>query len=110
MSPSSSLHNYHSLKCSGTLVNQFGFPVALDNIKWKTYIVFLVWCLIQAGLIYIFIPETKNRTLEELDEIFSAKNPTKASIAKKKLELDENRNVVGVVDLDESSAQMKFAL
>lgn len=25
----------------GTLVNQFGFPVALQNIKWKTYFVFM---------------------------------------------------------------------
>ncbi|KAI9052294.1 hypothetical protein LZ554_003648 [Drepanopeziza brunnea f. sp. 'monogermtubi'] len=89
---------------AGTLVNQFGFPVALDNIKWKTYIVFLVWCLVQAGLIYVFIPETKNRTLEELDEIFSAKNPMKASIAKKRLEIDEHKNVIGVVDLGEKDA------
>lgn len=47
----------------GTLVNQFGFPVALDNIKWKTYLVFLIWCLVQAGLAYLFAPETKNRTV-----------------------------------------------
>lgn len=47
----------------GTLVNQFGFPVALANIKWKTYIVFLVWCVIQAGIIYLLMPETKNRTV-----------------------------------------------
>jgi len=84
----------------GTLVNQFGFPVALQNIAWKTYIVFLVWCFIQAGIIYLLMPETKNRTLEELDEIFRSKNPMKASIAKRKLELDENANIVGVVNLD----------
>jgi hypothetical protein len=38
--------------------------------------------------------------LEELDDIFRAKNPVKASIAKRKLELDANANVVGVVDLE----------
>lgn len=48
---------------AGGLVNQFGFPVALKNIAWKTYIVFCVWCAIQAILIYFFIPETKNRTV-----------------------------------------------
>lgn len=47
----------------GTLVNQFGFPVALENIKWKTYIVFMVWCAVQAFLIYLFMPETKGRTV-----------------------------------------------
>jgi sugar porter (SP) family MFS transporter len=47
----------------GLLVNQFGVPVALKNIAWRTYIVFLIWCFIQAGLIYLFVPETKNRTV-----------------------------------------------
>lgn len=47
----------------GTLVNQFGFPQALKVIEWKTYIVFIIWCLIQAALIWRFVPETKNRTV-----------------------------------------------
>ncbi|OWP02618.1 hypothetical protein B2J93_6451 [Marssonina coronariae] len=87
-----------------TLVNQFGFPVTMPDIEWKKYIVFTVWCLIQAALIYFFIPETKNRTLEELDEIFGAQNLMKASIAKKKLELDQNANIIGVVDLSKDGA------
>jgi len=81
---------------AGGLVNQFGFPVALQKIAWKTYIVFCVWCAIQAIVIYFLIPETKNRTLEELDEIFNQKNPRKASTEKKKLELDASANVVRV--------------
>jgi hypothetical protein len=47
----------------GTLVNQFGFPVALQNIAWKTYPVFVVWCFVQTGIIYLIMPETKNRTV-----------------------------------------------
>lgn len=84
---------------AGGLVNQFGFPVALQNIKWKTYIVFCVWCAIQTIVIYFFVVETKNRTLEELDEIFEAKNPRKASTQKKKLELDSNANIIGVAEI-----------
>jgi hypothetical protein len=38
--------------------------------------------------------------LEELDDIFRAKNPVKASVANRKLELDQNANVVGIVDLE----------
>lgn len=78
------------------MVSQFGFPVALQNIKWKTYIVFCIWCAIQAIVIYFLIPETKNRTLEELDSIFRAKNPRKESVRKKKLELDGDANVIAV--------------
>lgn len=47
----------------GTMVNQFGFPVALQNAKWKTYPVFIVWCVVQSFIIWYFIPETKNRTV-----------------------------------------------
>jgi len=78
------------------LLNQFAWPVALEKIGWKTYIIFVVWCAFQTFIIYFFIPETKGRTLEELDEIFEARNPRNASIAKKKVELDASRNVIHV--------------
>jgi len=81
---------------AGGLVSQFGFSEAIKVITWRTYIVFCVWCAVQATVIYFLIPETKNRTLEELDEIFNAPNPRKASTEKKKLELDANANIVGI--------------
>jgi MFS family permease len=74
---------------AGTLVNQFGFPVALDNIKWKTYFVFMVWCVCQAGIIYVLVPETKNRTvsldnprldLTDTNTLFSSRNLTASSV------------------------------
>ncbi|TGO47609.1 hypothetical protein BCON_0270g00060 [Botryotinia convoluta] len=78
---------------------QFAYPVALEKIKWKTYLVFVLWCPIQALVIYFFIPETKNRTLEELDDIFRAKNPRKASLEKKKLALDDSANIIKVEEV-----------
>jgi hypothetical protein len=48
------------------LSNQLGVPVALNDIQWKTYIVFCVWCFIQAGVLYFLVPETKNRTVSAL--------------------------------------------
>jgi cyanate permease len=45
------------------LVNQFAYPIALKNIGWKLYIVFACWCPIQAFVVWLFIPETKNRTV-----------------------------------------------
>jgi len=79
------------------LLNQFAWPVSIKEITWKTYIVFTIWCAVQAVVIYFFIPETKNRTLEELDEIFNAPNPRKASTQKKKIAIDHNANVVNVM-------------
>ncbi|KAF2457638.1 general substrate transporter [Lineolata rhizophorae] len=78
------------------LLNQFAWPVSLDRIGWKTYIVFVIWCAFQAITIYFFIPETRNRTLEELDDIFKSKNPRKASTEVKKLHLDAHGDVVDI--------------
>ncbi|OBT50470.1 hypothetical protein VE04_09662 [Pseudogymnoascus sp. 24MN13] len=86
----------------GLLANQFGVSVALVNIAWKTYVVFTVWCAVQAGIIWYFVPETKNRTLEELDAIFHSKNPRKASTERKKLELDANHNVIHVDNVEKT--------
>ncbi|KAI1071562.1 hypothetical protein LB507_005236 [Fusarium sp. FIESC RH6] len=78
------------------LVMQFGIPVALKNIAWKTYIVFCIWCVCQAGILYFLVPETKNRTLEELDHIFSSPSPVKTSKQKKIFEADANANIVHI--------------
>ena len=72
---------------AGGLLNQFAWPIALEDIGWKTYIVFVVWCAVQATVFYFFMPETKNRTLEELDQIFEARNPVKASLEARKVAL-----------------------
>jgi hypothetical protein len=86
----------------GLLANQFGVSVALERIAWRTYIVFCVWCFIQAAIIWMWVPETKGRTLEELDDIFNAKNPRKMSTQKKKLAVDAHHNVVNV-EVEETS-------
>jgi len=43
---------------------------------------FVFWNLFEFCIIYFFFVETKGRTLEELDEVFEAPNPRKASTAK----------------------------
>ncbi|KAM0214190.1 hypothetical protein ACHAQD_005541 [Fusarium lateritium] len=78
------------------LVMQFGIPVALERIAWKTYIVFCVWCVCQSIILYFLVPETKNRTLEELDHIFASPSPVKASKQKKVFEADANANIIHI--------------
>jgi len=70
---------------AGGLLNQFAWPISLAKIGWHTYIIFVVWCAIQWVVFYFFLPETKKRTLEELDNIFEARNPVKASLAGRKV-------------------------
>ena len=81
------------------MLNQFAWPVSMQKIGWHTYIIFTIWCGIQAAVVYLWIPETKNRTLEELDEIFNSKNPVKTSIQKKRLGFDAYGEVVNIQDV-----------
>lgn len=46
--------------------------------------------------------------LEELDEIFNQKNPRKASVMKKKLELDANRNIIHAVALTQNGVEQEL--
>ncbi|EME41001.1 hypothetical protein DOTSEDRAFT_74520 [Dothistroma septosporum NZE10] len=79
---------------AGGLLNQFAWPISLADIGWKTYIVFIVWCAVQTVVFYFFLPETKGRTLEELDQIFEARNPVKASLHRKKIAVANDGTVL----------------
>ncbi|CAK1358420.1 Lactose permease [Cercospora beticola] len=79
---------------AGGLLGQFAWPISLKNIGWKTYIVFVVWCAIQSAVFYFFLPETKGRTLEELDMIFEARNPVKESLKAHKLAVANDGTVL----------------
>ncbi|KAI0044057.1 hexose transporter [Auriscalpium vulgare] len=60
-----------SLAITASLVfNQYINPLALKAIAWKYYIVYCVWLAFELGYIYLFLVETKNRTLEETALIF----------------------------------------
>ena len=45
------------------LLNQFAWPVAFANIRWKTYVILMFWCFFQGLVIYLLIPETRSRTV-----------------------------------------------
>lgn len=46
-------------------------PIMFRNILWGTYLFFAMMCLIMAFAIYRFYPETRGRSLEEIQLIFS---------------------------------------
>ncbi|CDS06946.1 hypothetical protein LRAMOSA09469 [Lichtheimia ramosa] len=45
-------------------------PPMLDNIGFGTYVFFAVFCFLSFFFVWFFVPETKGRSLEEMDEIF----------------------------------------
>ncbi|CAL1706001.1 unnamed protein product [Somion occarium] len=52
------------------IFNQYINPIALDAIGWKYYLVYVCWLAFEAGFVYIYVIETKNRTLEETAALF----------------------------------------
>ncbi|KAI7851786.1 general substrate transporter [Circinella umbellata] len=46
-------------------------PVMLADITWGTYIFFGCCCFIMSVIVYVFFPETKGKSLEEMDAVFS---------------------------------------
>lgn len=46
-------------------------PIAIQNIGWKTYIIFAVLNALWVPIIYLFFPETKGLELEAIDRLFS---------------------------------------
>lgn len=61
-------------------INQFAAPEAMKNIGYWYYVFFALWDVTEFLVIYFFFVETKGKSLEELDVIFNANNPRKASL------------------------------
>lgn len=49
-------------------------PIAIDNIGWKTYIIFAILNATWVPIIYFFFPETKGLELEDVDRLFSGED------------------------------------
>jgi sugar porter (SP) family MFS transporter len=46
-------------------------PAMLNSITWATYIFFGCCCAVFSVTVFVFFPETKGRSLEEMDVVFS---------------------------------------
>lgn len=60
-------------------VNQFAAPKAMQNIRYWFYVFYVFFDIFEFVIIYFFFVETKGKTLEELEAVFEAPNPRKAS-------------------------------
>lgn len=85
--------------CAGAanFINFYATPVALKRIGWRMYTIFLVLHFLELVFMFLTLPETKGRTIEELEELFVAKNPVKASLRKEEVVV---RNGEGVKMVD----------
>ncbi|KAK2761153.1 hypothetical protein FQN54_001674 [Arachnomyces sp. PD_36] len=85
---------------SSTII-QYGSGPAFADINYYFYLVFVGWDLFEIVFIYFFFPETKQRTLEELSEVFEAKNPVKKSLEKR----DGAETVLNTLNINDPKRQ-----
>ncbi|KAL2830622.1 general substrate transporter [Aspergillus cavernicola] len=71
------------------IVGQYTTGLAIDQLGYYYYLVFVFWDCIETLVVYLFFPETKGRTLEEINEIFEDPKPVQKS-----LQLQSSENVV----------------
>ncbi|MCJ1234213.1 hypothetical protein MMC14_002172 [Varicellaria rhodocarpa] len=55
-------------------------PIMFEKLQWGTFVVFGALTFLGAGLILIFVPETKDLTLEEIDSLFGDKRSATADL------------------------------
>ncbi|EEA20471.1 hypothetical protein TMatcc_000452 [Talaromyces marneffei ATCC 18224] len=68
---------------AASILGQYTTATAIGSIGYYYYLVFIFWDLVEFVIIYFFFVETKERTLEEMTEIFEAPNPVKKSLEKR---------------------------
>ncbi|KAH6889771.1 general substrate transporter [Thelonectria olida] len=86
---------------AASVVIQYSSGPAFEHINYYFYLVFVFWDLLEGVFIYFYFPETKDRTLEELSEVFEAPNPVKKSLEKRSAQTVMNTlNATDIEKLD----------
>jgi len=66
-------------------------PPAFANLKWRTYLMFAVFNAAIIPCVFFFFPETKGRSLEELDLMFASAYQNKHNYVKHSLNMPSYR-------------------
>ncbi|GLB40553.1 putative general substrate transporter [Lyophyllum shimeji] len=71
-----------------TLLGQVA-PIGMTNVQWKFYMLFVTLNLVDFGIIAAFFPETKGKTLEEMNSVFGDAIDTNKVLTENKTGQDE---------------------
>jgi MFS family permease len=76
-------------------------PPAFENIQWRTYIVFGVFCACMFIHVFFMFPETAGKTLEEVEAMFTDQNgrkylgtpPWRTAVVNRSLDMEPHEKV-----------------
>lgn len=61
---------HYFLMYAFSAAGQYANPVALQNLGWRYYLVYIAILVFEVGFTYFMFPETKGQTIEEVSSIF----------------------------------------
>lgn len=70
-------------------------PNMLDKLKFGTYLFFAAFCLLMFLWVYFFLPETRYKSLEEMDLVFGDNSGT--------IDCERMREIMAEVGLEETA-------
>ncbi|CAA7268572.1 unnamed protein product [Cyclocybe aegerita] len=68
------------------ILNQYVNPIAFKALGWKYFLVYVSWVFFELVFCYLFIIETKNRSLEETAVLFDGNDAVKTLAEKAALQ------------------------
>ncbi|KAK4065880.1 uncharacterized protein Triagg1_8432 [Trichoderma aggressivum f. europaeum] len=80
------------------VMNTYVPPIAIANSGWRYYLLYVFWDAFGVVVIYFFFVETRGWSLEEIEDLFQAKNPVKASLEKKNISVAQDGTITHVQD------------
>jgi len=86
------------------VMNTYVPPIAIHNSGWKFYLLYVIWDAFGIVVIYFTFVETRGWSLEEIEELFNAKNPVKASLEKKNVTVAHDGTIDHVETADGTNA------
>lgn len=82
------------------VMNTYVPPIAITRSGWRFYLLYVIWDAFGVVVIYFFFVETRGWSLEEIEDLFNAKSPVKASLKKRNITVAHDGTIDRVEDLD----------
>ena len=79
-------------------------PDFVTAAPFGAYIFLGMMCVIGAAWVYFFVPETKGRTLDELDEVFAGKGGQSAWEAEQMIQAQRDVGLLDLADIEHTNS------